>query len=100
MYERKLLMGFIRTHILHHAQEPEGIYGSWMIEELREHGYKISPGTLYPILHGLEKDGALMVEEVLVDGRVRKIYRTTEKGNEVLQMMKGFIKELSEEVLD
>jgi DNA-binding PadR family transcriptional regulator len=99
MYERKLLMGFIRTHILHHAKGPEGIYGSWMMEELREHGYRISPGTLYPILHGLEKDGALRVEEVLVDGRIRKIYHITGRGNEILLMMKGFIKELSEEVL-
>ena len=100
MYERKLLMGFIRAHILHHANDPDGIYGSRMIEELGEHGYKISPGTLYPILHEMEKDGTLKVEDTLVDGKIRKIYRITDKGKDVLEMMKGFIKELSREVLD
>lgn len=94
------MMGFIRAHILHHAGEPRGIYGSWMMEELREHGYNISPGTLYPILHGLEEDGALKSEDILVDGRIRKVYRITGKGEEVLDMLKGFIRELSGEVLD
>jgi PadR family transcriptional regulator PadR len=28
-----------------------------MIEELGRHGYKVSAGTLYPILHGLEEIG-------------------------------------------
>jgi DNA-binding PadR family transcriptional regulator len=100
MYERKLLMGFIRAHILHHANDPDGIYGSWMIEELGEHGYKVSPGTLYPILHEMEKDETLEVQDILVDGKIRKIYRTTKKGEEVLLMMKKFIRELSEEVLE
>lgn len=100
MYERKLLMGFIRAHILHHAKEPEGIYGSWMMDELLSHGYRVSPGTIYPILHEMEREGSLEVEEVLNGGRVRKIYRTTAKGSETLELMKGFIKQLSEEVLE
>jgi hypothetical protein len=32
-----------------------------MIEELGRHGYRISPGTLYPLLHNLEKKGYLRV---------------------------------------
>ncbi|WP_287830435.1 helix-turn-helix transcriptional regulator [Idiomarina sp.] len=52
MEHRDLYTGFIRLHILHHAaQEP--IFGMGMIEELRHHGYQISPGTLYPMLHML-----------------------------------------------
>lgn len=100
MYQRTLLMGFIRAHILHHASQPDGMYGSWMIEELKGHGYGMSPGTLYPILHRLEKDGALKAEEVLVGGKIRKVYRTTEKGEELLEMMKRYIRELAREVLD
>ena len=53
---QRLLGGFIRLHVLYHAEEG-GIYGNWMIEELRHHGYKISPGTLYPMLRAMEKDG-------------------------------------------
>ena len=54
--KKRLFQGFICLHILHHAVE-ESVYGSAMIEELSRHGYKLSPGTLYPILHSLEKEG-------------------------------------------
>jgi DNA-binding PadR family transcriptional regulator len=59
MDERYLYVGLIRLHILHHAAE-EPIYGLGMIEELSRHGYKLSAGTLYPLLHGLEKKGYLV----------------------------------------
>jgi PadR family transcriptional regulator, regulatory protein PadR len=59
---RKLFLGFIQIHILHHAKE-HPIYGMWMLEELKIHGYNISPGTLYPILHNMESDGLLRKEE-------------------------------------
>jgi PadR family transcriptional regulator PadR len=54
--DRDLYSGLIRLHILHHAAE-EPIFGLGMLEELARHGYRISPGTLYPLLHGLEKKG-------------------------------------------
>jgi DNA-binding PadR family transcriptional regulator len=100
MYERKVLLGFIRAHILHHAVNDEGIYGVEMMEELRSHGYSISPGTLYPILHEMEEDGALYSREVNVKGRIRKIYTATEKGNLALEKLKQYISELSREVLE
>jgi DNA-binding PadR family transcriptional regulator len=56
--DRDLYSGLIRLHVLHHASE-EPIFGQGMVEELARHGYRISPGTLYPILHGLEKKGYL-----------------------------------------
>ena len=99
MYERKILLGFIRTHILHHAVKDGSIYGVEMMEELRHHGYKISPGTLYPILHGMERQGALKSTKINVKGKMRKLYAATEKGREALENMKDFIRELSEEVL-
>ncbi|WP_407268240.1 PadR family transcriptional regulator [Radiobacillus sp. PE A8.2] len=80
---RKLFLGFIHIHILHHANE-HPIYGVWMVEELREHGYTISSGTLYPILHGMESDGLLKREEKNVEGKIRKYYSTTDKGNAIL----------------
>ncbi len=63
-YEKELSSGLIRLHVLHHATE-EGVFGLGMIEELARHGYKLSPGTLYPLLHRLETKGlfALLPEE-------------------------------------
>ncbi|TWI59849.1 PadR family transcriptional regulator [Halalkalibacter nanhaiisediminis] len=80
---RKLFLGFIHIHILHHASE-HPIFGAWMLEELKEHGYNISAGTLYPILHTMESDGLLTKESRNVEGKIRKYYTTTEKGNIVL----------------
>lgn len=69
MGERNLLSGLIRLHILHHAAH-EPIFGLGIIEELGQHGYKLSAGTLYPILHGLEKSGYVSSRTELVAGRV------------------------------
>jgi DNA-binding PadR family transcriptional regulator len=80
---RKLFLGFIHIHILHHASKAP-IYGLWMIEELRHHGYAISAGTLYPILNGMEKDQLLVSTEENVEGKIRKYYRTTPHGEAVL----------------
>lgn len=99
MYERKILLGFIRVHILHHAMEDEGIYGVWMIEELERHGYDISPGTLYPILHEMEENGMLRRKNVNANGKIRKMYRATTKGIKTLENLKNFVSELSREVI-
>ncbi|MYL43636.1 PadR family transcriptional regulator [Virgibacillus salexigens] len=94
---RKLFLGFIQIHILHHAKE-EAIYGSWMLEELHEHGYEISAGTLYPILHNMEKDQLLNREDVNINGKIRKYYRTTDKGDSVLQEARAKAYELFKEI--
>ena len=96
---RKLFLGFIQIHILHHAQK-QPFFGSWMIEELKEHGYNIGPGTLYPILHSLEDEGLLKMEEKLVEGKIRKYYRITELGEEVLNEVKKRASEFYNEILD
>ncbi|TDL31395.1 PadR family transcriptional regulator [Jeotgalibacillus sp. S-D1] len=94
---RKLFLGFIHIHILHHANE-EPIYGTWMLEELREHGYNISAGTLYPILHSMEKDGLLHKENQNVDGKIRKYYTVTQKGIAVLIEARKKASELFKEI--
>ncbi|RKD30036.1 PadR family transcriptional regulator [Thermohalobacter berrensis] len=96
---RKLFLGFIQIHILHHAKE-EPFYGSWMIEELQEHGYDISPGTLYPLLHRLESNGLLEKEKRIVDGKVRKYYKITDNGLKVLEEAKVKALELFNEIKD
>ncbi len=69
-----------------------------MIEELEHHGYNMSPGTLYPLLHSMEKDGLLNSEERNVNGKIRKYYKITPLGDKVLNQLKSKIKELSKEV--
>lgn len=96
---RKLFLGFIQIHILHHAKE-EPIYGTWMLEELREHGYSISSGTLYPILHSMETDGLLIKEDKNVDGKIRKYYSITDKGSAVLVEARNKAFELFKEIKD
>ncbi len=95
---RDFFLGFIKIHILHHA-EKEPVYGLWLIEELGRHGHKLSPGTLYPILHKLQEDKLLKQHSVIVEGKIRKYYRITAKGTKVLSEIKGKIQELTEEII-
>ena len=94
---RKFFLGFIQIHILHHAKK-EPFYGAWMIEELSEHGYDMSPGTLYPILHSMESSGLLEKEEKNVEGKIRKYYKITEPGKEVLEEARKKAYELFKEM--
>lgn len=96
---RDFFLGFIKIHILHHAAK-EPVYGLWLIGELGRHGYKLSPGTLYPILHRLEKERLLKSYTKNVDGKIRKYYRTTDKGIKALASIKEKIHELVEEVME
>ena len=90
--------GFIQIHILYHADEGP-IYGAEISEELARHGYEISPGTLYPTLHRLEKSGYLVSERKLVDGRWHKYYDITPAGREALGQIRTKLRELVNEVL-
>lgn len=94
---RKVFSGFIQIHILHHALK-EPIYGVWMMDELREHGYDISPGTLYPMLHNMEKSGLLTMEEKNVHGKIRKYYSTTDFGASVLRQAREKAYEMFKEI--
>jgi PadR family transcriptional regulator, regulatory protein PadR len=90
---RDLYSGLIRLHILHHAVE-EPIFGLEMAEELARHGYRISLGTLYPLLHGLEKKGYLRSVEQRKGKSMRKVYRATSLGKKALAAMKIKVSEL------
>ena len=97
--DRDLYSGLIRLHVLHHAVK-EPIFGLGMVEELGRHGYKISPGTLYPLLHGLEKKGYLKSQK-LRDGRSqRKVYRATTKGRKALAAAQDKVRELFRELVE
>ena len=100
--ERNMLkdffLGFIKIHILYHASR-EPIYGVEILEELERHGYRLSPGTLYPTLHRLEKEGYLESRSKVVGGKIRKYYMITERGLIALNEARQKIAELVNEVL-
>ncbi|MEP7181856.1 MAG: PadR family transcriptional regulator [Betaproteobacteria bacterium] len=96
---RDVSLGFVRVHVLHHAAK-EPIFGLEMMVELKRHGYDISAGTLYPLLHGLETMGALHSDQELVDGKNRRYYRTTKAGDALLVELRARIRELVGEVLE
>jgi len=95
---QEILSGLIRLHILHHAVEGE-LYGHWMIEELARHGYRMSPGTLYPMLHALERKGFLKSRIKGVGRRARRLYRATRKGRAALEVAKDRVNELFGELI-
>src|ERR1700691_65081 len=90
---RDLYSGLIRLHVLSHAVEGP-VFGLEMAEELGRHGYRISLGTLYPLLHGLEKRGYLRSTEKRNGKPLRKIYRGTPLGKKALKAMKVKVGEL------
>ena len=96
---REILLGFWKIHILHHAAE-HPIIGQWVLTELREHGYDISPGTLYPLLARMERLGWLISKSRRGAGpRARKDYRLTAEGKKVLKHVREQIEELYAEVV-
>ena len=94
---RDFFLGFVRIHVLHHAAE-EPVYGLGMISELARHGYRLSPGTLYPLLHDLERRGYLAGENHAGRGRPRRYYTITPAGREVLDEARLKVGELVDEV--
>lgn len=93
---QRVLSGFIRMHVLHHAEEGR-LCGNWMIEELREHGYKISAGTLYPMLRTMERDGWIKGRNEK-DGARRRLYTITPAGRAALKEVRARLRELFDEV--
>lgn len=96
---REFIRGAVRLHVLHHAAEG-GVHGAWMAAELAEHGYSISPGTLYPTLHRMEEEGLLRSGNEVVDGRTRRVYTISPAGRRTLRDAKRLLAELADEVLD
>jgi PadR family transcriptional regulator PadR len=96
---REFYSSLIRLHILHHAvQEP--IFGLGIIEELARHGYKLSAGTLYPMLHEMERKGYLYSIEKRAGRQNRRIYRATPQGKAVLEDAKEKVRELFGELFE
>ena len=97
--DQDLYGGLIRLHILHHASKAP-VFGSWFIEELGRHGYKLSPGTLYPLLHGLERKGYLRSFSERSGKSLRRLYQATPLGQKALVAARQKVSELFGELLE
>jgi DNA-binding PadR family transcriptional regulator len=96
-HNRELFYGLIRIHVLLHACH-EPIFGLAMMKELAHHGYLIGPGTLYPLLHGLERTGLLKSVVKDVGGRKRRVYKITSAGKKALGKARIKVGELHHEL--
>ena len=99
MRDTEILSGLVRLHVLYHASH-EGLFGLGMIRELRHHGYRIGPGTLYPLLHRMEEKGYLRSAERVVEGKQRRWYTATARGRRALAEARERIRELFREVVN
>jgi len=99
MKDADLYGGLIRLHILYHASK-EPVFGFGIMEELGRHGYKLSAGTLYPMLHSMEKAGYLRSRSRLVVGKMRRNYRITAGGRKALAAAKEKVTELFGELFE
>src|ERR1035438_6680400 len=97
--DKDLYSGLIRLHVLHHAVEGP-IFGLGMIEELGRHGYRISPGSLYPLLQSLEKKGYLRSKQERNGKSLRRVYRATALGRKALTASKSKVRELFHELVE
>lgn len=96
---RRMLLGFMRLHVLYHADK-QPTCGAELMEELAEHGYEIGPGTLYPMLRELLEAGHLSCQEQVVGGKRRKNYRATVSGRRLLAAAREKLRELAGEILE
>ena len=69
-----------------------------ILEEMRDLGFTLSPGTLYPALHALLKERDVTVKSRNVGGKLRKVYRATSKGRreveEVIERLSFLIRKV------
>ncbi|MEM6298497.1 MAG: PadR family transcriptional regulator [Bacteroidota bacterium] len=83
MYSKELLKGTIEALILQTLESRGRLYGyeiAKQIKEISDEKIMISEGSLYPILHKLERDGVLEAEKEKIGRRVRRYYKLTSKG--------------------
>jgi PadR family transcriptional regulator len=96
--DREIRFGIWKVHILHHAAVRQ-VWGTWLLEELAEHGHRLSPGTLYPALVRMETNGWLRRVGAVRHARARRPYRITQSGRTLLTQLRREVSELYREVV-
>jgi PadR family transcriptional regulator, regulatory protein PadR len=81
---RDMVQGLVRVRILH-AAVAGPVSGVDLSQQFAAAGHPLGPGTLYPLLHGMEKAGWLKSKNRTVKGKHRRVYRLTNKGRAALE---------------
>ena len=95
--DREIRLALWKLHILHHAAR-RPVYGLWLLEELAEHGHRLSPGTLYPILSRMERNGWLRSTSG-ESAKARRNYRITPDGRAILRRLRHDVDQLHRELV-
>lgn len=83
---QELRRGTITIGALSQLYEPQ--YGYSLVTTLKEKGVQVEPGTLYPLLRRLEKQGLLESQWDTSEARPRKYYLLSQTGKEVLDLLR------------
>ena len=83
---QELRRGTITIGVLSQLSHPQ--YGYSLVTKLGEKGIQVEPGTLYPLLRRLEKQGLLESEWDTNEARPRKYYLLSSMGKEVYELLK------------
>lgn len=68
------------------------MYGYELVRSIKlvtSEAISLGEGVIYPVLHGLERNGALKARRKTVDGRTRVYYSLTAKGRKRLDKLQG-----------
>jgi DNA-binding PadR family transcriptional regulator len=82
---QELRRGTITIGVLSQLSEPQ--YGYSLVTMLSDKGIHVEPGTLYPLLRRLEKQGLLDSKWDTNESRPRKYYFLSETGKEVFDLL-------------
>lgn len=79
------------------SKENDGSYGYKITQDVKM-VFDVSESTLYPVLRRLQKDECLSTYDVQCDGRNRRYYKVTERGNAQLNLYKSEWKDYSSKI--
>lgn len=82
------------------SQLSESEYGYSLVQTLEQENFPVEPGTLYPLLRRLEKQGLLDSSWDTSENRPRKYYKLSDKGKEVNKKLILEWKKISESITD
>jgi DNA-binding PadR family transcriptional regulator len=88
----------VKLFVLRQAEQG-ALYGGAISKAFHSLGYDISPGSLYPLLHALEKEKLLRCRIHMVNGRMRKYYELTPEGRSCLAEVRANLTRLVGEVI-
>lgn len=85
-WERSFMAGSTKLYILSVLGKGP-LHGYGVLKEIKDKSdgcCTITPGTIYPVLRELERDGFIVSSKAMMGGRTRITYELTERGKQVL----------------